>query len=399
MAAKAAASDESSFGLARLLRPVDPGRFFADYWETRPLHVGRNDARYYEELLTLGEIDPLLTVLPPADISLTNADKPLEPKDYARADGTFDVVKATQLFAQGATIIIDRVHRRLPRMTAACRALAREVSAPVHCNLYLTPAGAKGFDTHFDSHDVLILQLAGSKDWTVLDAPVPLPLRNQSFDKGVHPVGEPTLTCTLRAGDLLYIPRGFLHHARSRDEVSLHATVGLEVRRWSDVLVEAVAQLCLDDPEFRLALPPDHARPGFDREAARRTFARLLKRLTDKAAADAAIDRFIDEFAANQPAYVPGQLEQAERSRSLGAGDWVGARREAIYALRVENEQLKLRAQGRELTLPADSRAAVSFALETARYRPCDLPGDWDDEDRLTLVRSLIDEGLVRLLP
>ena len=178
----------------------------------------------------------------------------------------------------------------------------------------------------------------------------------------------------------------------------MHATVGLEARRWSDVLMEAAAELCLADPEFRRGLPPNHARPDFDREAARRTFAGLLKRLTDKATPDAAIDRFIDEFAASQPAYVPGQLDQVLRSAALTAGDWVGARPEAIYALRVEGEQLKIRAQGRELTLPADSRDAVAFALETARYRPRDLPGDYDDEDKLTLVRSLIDEGLVRLL-
>lgn len=125
----------------------------------------------------------------------------------------------------------------------------------------------------------------------------------------------------------------------------------------------------------------------------------MLKRLADEASPDAAIDHFVDEFAAKQAAHVPGQLEQVVRSSALTAGDWVGGRPDAIYVLRLEGELLKIRSQGRELALPAAGRDTVVFALESKRYRVKDLPGDYDEADKVALIRSLIDEGLVRLLP
>jgi len=47
----------------------------------------------------------------------------------------------------------------------------------------------------------------------------------------------------LTAGDLLYMPRGFLHEAWTTDEPSTHLTVGLHVVRWLDLLSVALAQV------------------------------------------------------------------------------------------------------------------------------------------------------------
>jgi ribosomal protein L16 Arg81 hydroxylase len=203
------------------------------------------------------------------------------------------------------------------------------------------------------------------------------------------------MSFVLDAGDLLYIPRGFLHHARSGDETSLHVTLGVVSHRWADVLLEVVAETCLADPAFRRASPVDLARPEFDAASARRSFAELLARVVEKASPDRVLDRLADEFVVNRRALVPGQLAQVAQLHELSEVDWVGARPTLIYRLRADGDVLRIRAHGREVSLPADAGDAVKFALEHERYQVRDLAGDIDEAGKVVLVRRLIEEGLV----
>jgi ribosomal protein L16 Arg81 hydroxylase len=57
------------------------------------------------------------------------------------------------------------------------------------------------------------------------------------------------LDVTLRAGDTMYLPRGWLHQALTTGSDSLHITVGVNVRRWIDE-----ARAALTDSEGELAL-------------------------------------------------------------------------------------------------------------------------------------------------
>jgi len=391
---------DSSFDLARLLQPITPATFFNEFWEERPLHVSRNCRDYYVSLLTLDQIDPLITVLPPETVVLVNADSPIEVGDIARADtaaadSSLDVIKACQLFNAGATISVREAHKLIKSLATMCRVLEREFGAPFQANLYVTPAHGKGFDTHYDTHDTILLQLAGSKDWTIFDSPLRLPLNGQHFDRDLHKVGAPTMSCVLQAGDALYIPRGFLHHGRSQDETSLHATLGILSYRWSDVLLEAMAQLCFSDPEFRRALPLGLGQPSFDMTAARQTFAELLSRAVKEASADSVLERLADEFVVSRRALVPGQFAQMAQLQDLSINDEVGMRPAAIYRLQRQEETMQIRSHGREINLPVEAGDTIVFALQHKRYRVRDLPGDLSDDDKLTIVRRLIEEGLV----
>ena len=150
--------------------------------------------------------------------------------------------------------------------------LERELSFPLQANAYLTPARAQGAKYHYDTHDVFVLQILGSKRWTMYGTPVTLPLRNSDFDAQTHERGEPTMDFELGPGDMAYIPRGVVHDARSSEELSLHITVGILSYRWADLLLEFVADASLKDPAFRKSLPPGFAREDFDRGLAQEIF-------------------------------------------------------------------------------------------------------------------------------
>jgi ribosomal protein L16 Arg81 hydroxylase len=392
------APENPAFDLAKLLHPISVSQFFAEYWEEKPLVIGRDDQGYYKSIVSLERIDPLLTVLPPEAITVTDSDHRPDEADVARADGSLDVVKACQLLAEGTTIVFGEAHKRIETLAALCRELERDLGAPLQCNLYLTPANGQGFEAHYDTHDVLLLQIAGAKEWTIFDSPVRLPLGGQPFDPDRHRIGAATDSFVLQAGDFLYIPRGFVHAARSADKVSLHATLGVLAYRWADVMIETMAQLCLSDPAFRRALPVSLGRPDFDLASARRSFAELLSRAIERADPDRVIERIADEFVVGRRAIIPGQLMQALTAKHLSLGDEIGARSGLLYRLQQDGEHVRVRSQGREITLSLEVINALKFALENKRYLVRDLPGDLADEDKLNLAKRLIDEGLVSKL-
>src|SRR5439155_21535439 len=69
----------------------------------------------------------------------------------------------------------------------------------------------------------------------------------------------PAREIELRAGDLLYLPRGHGHEARTGETMSIHVTLGLYAVTWADLLCLAVYQAAQSDVRFRRALPPGFA--------------------------------------------------------------------------------------------------------------------------------------------
>ncbi len=380
-----------------LISPVSKKHFFQDYWEKKPLVVGRKQRNYFESLFSLDEVDRVLTTLDRRypDVTLKNANREITGDDYTVGDDALDVAKVYQLFGEGSTITFAYLDTVVPSLTSFRRSLESEFSCLCQTNVYLTPARAQGAKPHYDTHDVFVLQVVNSKRWTIYGTPVVLPLTGQDFDRSVHERGDPTLEFELEAGDVAYIPRGVVHDARSGDNVSLHITAGILRTTWTDLLLEFVAEASLNDPAFRKALPPGFARQDFDRAQAREAFRSLLQRLSAKPNFDAVLDRFVDEFISTCPPLLGGQGAQMAALDCLAIDSVAGARAGVISHMRTDGESTSVDCYGRKITFPIHAREAVRFALSNSEFVVRELPGDLDDAGKLALVRRLIREGLV----
>jgi hypothetical protein len=73
----------------------------------------------------------------------------------------------------------------------------------------------------------------------------------------------------------------------------------------------------------------------------------------------------------------------------------VGGRPGLIYRWCVEAESAKLHCHSSEISFPRRIMNAVTYALETPRFRVRDLPGELDDPGKVVLIRRLMREGLV----
>jgi ribosomal protein L16 Arg81 hydroxylase len=142
-------------------------------------------------------------------------------------------------------------------------------------NAYLIPPGQKGLATHYDTHDVFVLQIAGTKHWRLFEETVHLPLEGQRMRPRTEPQTDPT-EFDLLAGDPLYLPRGFAHDAVAVDSMSLHLTVGVRPIIWAFVILTAVEAAIEQEPRFRESLPLGFAADTGIRRAAESNLPVLL---------------------------------------------------------------------------------------------------------------------------
>jgi lysine-specific demethylase/histidyl-hydroxylase NO66 len=305
------------------------------------------------------------------------------------------------LFADGATLVFQGLHRLWPPLHDFAGRLAGELAAPVQVNAYLTPPGGRGFATHYDTHDVFVLQAEGRKRWRVHEPVLVDPLERQPWGGRADEVaataeGPPVLDVELAPGDALYLPRGWLHSAAALDERCLHLTLGVRaLTRYA--LVEALLALAAGEPGLRAGLPL-----GFDvTDEAQLAVplaetARLLRALLERPDAGAVATRLrARAWPATRPAPIR-PVAQAAALAALSADGVVAARGGLRWRLvpAAVPGRLRLELTDRTIELPEFCRAALEALLDGCAVRVGDLPG-LDGGDAVVLVRRLLREAVV----
>ena len=95
--------DPTTDPLAFVLDPVTRAEFVAKYWETRPLLVSRNRPGQFDALLTMREVDRVLTTEPVVhpDVLVADATRDVKPEDYTYPSQLIDVPRLFARFADG----------------------------------------------------------------------------------------------------------------------------------------------------------------------------------------------------------------------------------------------------------------------------------------------------------
>lgn len=380
-----------------VIDPMTPQEFQSLYYERAVCHIRRNNPSYFDDLLSIDHLDRVLTtgLARHPEISLVQNEKQITSNEYVDDNGRVDPVRATRLFRQGATLIFTHLHQRIPSLGRLCEGLERAFSSRMQTNIYLTPPGAQGFAPHWDTHDVFILQIAGTKHWTIYDTKIPLPLHGQHFDRTVHTAGAPTMEFDLEPGDVVYIPRGAIHSARSSEDTSLHITTGLIAFNWTDLLLQAVIAAGINEVELRQNLPlgwPDMADDGRLEREYRARVERLIAQIANTPPPFGVL---ADSLTGDYNSLSSGLLRRAIDSRRLTVASAVRMRDDAAAQPSEDPAQCSLRCGSREFEMPIAVLPALHFMEE---HKPCvvgALPDTMDDESKLVLVRRLMAEGIV----
>jgi len=154
--------------------------------------------------------------------------------------------------ARGATLVVEELQTYCPQLARFTEALTARTGYGTYCAAFATPADSRGVDPHYDTASVFIRQLDGSKRWRVARPPQRWPVRECSSRTDVNT--EVVLEVELRAGQCLYVPRGFIHSGVATQEASVHLSIGLVPPTWA-ALLRRLTETALADEPFREALP------------------------------------------------------------------------------------------------------------------------------------------------
>jgi hypothetical protein len=384
----------SRAALARCLDPVDADTFHADHWEQRPLVVPRDEPGRFDDLLSEADVERLVcsTAIRYPAFRLVREGSQLAVSDYTGEVSwrppfthTADVPRVLGEWAAGATIVLQALHVNWHPLAVFCRLLEGALGRGVQVNAYYTPRGSQGFGVHHDTHDVLVLQVAGTKRWTLYDPLLELPLKHQRYSQALGAHGEATDDLTLRAGDTLYLPRGWLHEAATSQTDSLHLTIGIAAHTWLDAAKDALAA-CEGEP----ALRRDVARADGDALA-----GLLAEELDPELVERRRRRRFLDT---RRPIRADG-LSQLRALAHLDVDTLVERRETVIADLDEDDGGLALVFEGKEIRFPAHAGPELRACFESEEpFRGADLPGELDADGRVVLVRRLAREGFLRVV-
>jgi hypothetical protein len=222
---------------AEFIAPMSEERFLSDYWGRQPLHIPAG-GEPRPDLFGWDWLNGILGVLPhwtPGNLKLVMDTQPIAPEHYTdeveTADGSVRRANPPRVhlfMAMGASLVANSVEDVSPEVREVTAMLSRTFAAVSVANAYCSFKDVQAFDSHYDLHDVFAVHLEGEKRWRIYSnrAAAPIVQMPEAESKAIIPQvkGPPLMEVTMRPGDLLYIPRGYIHDALAGSGASLHVT-------------------------------------------------------------------------------------------------------------------------------------------------------------------------------
>lgn len=385
---------------ASLVAPVADDVFFRDHWEREALVVRDRPATFYRSVFSAAELESVLffSKPKPPDIRVVAKQQDLLPDRYVTADGDLNLNQLYKVYDEGHTIIVNGLQRFCAPVAALCRHVQARLSHAVVANSYLSPAGSTALKPHYDTHDVFVLQVEGSKHWRLYGTPVESPLLG-SFQPVLsrEGLGPPSREVRLSAGDLMYVPRGLVHDAETTESSSLHVTIGVYPAQWLDLAVHALGALAARNARFRRALPVGWLDGTAARTEIRAAFPRILAAVAQEASVDDAFLALEDRLMRQSTPVPDGHFYEVDRVSSLDLDSELAKRDGLPCRIVTGAEEVCIQFPGNTIKGPLLYLEAMRFVADATRpFAVRALPGSLTAERKLGLAQRLVRGGLLR---
>lgn len=385
---------------ADIIAPVSEAEFFSDFHDRHFLHVPASDPEKFSDVMSWDILTSMLNmtaIWSPTSLQLVLDTKPVPTEKYCRQavdrNGQMapqpDAEKVKAWLRRGASLVANDIDTLWPGTAAAADALERRLGGRAQSNLYCSWKQHQAFETHFDTHEVFALHVAGEKVWRIYEGRLDHPIASGAF-KSLGPEyhnahrGAVAAEITLRPGDLLYIPRGQYHDALASSEGCIHLAFGVTHIVGIDVM-SMIYERAMADPLFRRNIPLPEAGPA----ARRRWLGGLAKRLSELADNDEmmqALETFREGFR-----YYRGGFDLPTDALEKNPGDRFAV---AVRSLKVVDAagKFSLHSEKADVPIPADLAGPISWIIERGEFSPSELAAahpELADELRDKLISQL----------
>ncbi|HEY9567903.1 MAG TPA: cupin domain-containing protein, partial [Thalassobaculum sp.] len=227
----------------RLFKSIDRSTFARDYLDQRVFHEA-GSVQDVGRLFSWAKLNELLDrpkLWDGRSVEMAVAGRILDPREYCRPGIARsgeqnlrpDRQRVTALLQKGATFVLDYIEGIDPEITAVTRCIERLFGTHASCNMYCSWQRVPGYASHFDTMDVVAIQIEGEKLWNIYEGR----FSEATFSPGIRPSdftpeqitgmkGRVAQQIVMRPGDILYLPRGVFHDAVATDTASLHLSFG-----------------------------------------------------------------------------------------------------------------------------------------------------------------------------
>lgn len=208
------------------------------YWNRYPFLIQRRDDTFYQNLLCFSDIEDHLSsaLLTYPSTRLSRASGLLNPINFTSEIQSpdqpdliireVDKKKMLQYFHSGYTLILNSIDKKFDKILTLLKSAENHFGLTGSANLYLTPPNSSGFSPHWDDHSVFVLQIYGKKQWLIYDTSEECRNKKSAVYRNLH-ASRPIVDTQIQIGDLLYIPQGFVHSAKTTNSISVHITMGI----------------------------------------------------------------------------------------------------------------------------------------------------------------------------
>lgn len=388
--------------LGWLLQPLSVEKFLTQIWATREYVVKRNRPDYFTGLIDAATIEQHLEYGRP-ERSAVRLIKRADKRDadaYRFADGGIDTVRIRNEFAEGYTLVLNGLERYLPAMAALSRAIEVELGFETQVNAYITPPNSQGFLPHYDDHDVLILQIEGSKTWHVYDSLPLVPTHQLRLRDLFASDGLPAPSDSiLEAGDVLYLPRGRVHAAKATVEPSIHLTLGIHPPSVLALISRAVEALGYRDDRVLASLPPRYAQDASMRAKLGQLVREVADAIDERSIGDgiAAVE---DSIVRRGRCHVAGQLVANPFEAARIDEHTRVIKSQPLYTRVLSiNDGVALQFGQSMVEAGPDHKAAMLFLVRAAEpFRIGEIPG-LPAPQQIELARKLVIDGFLIRMP
>lgn len=381
-----------------LISPLSLDEFSNEIWEQKPYVISRKNREYCKKLFNGGDFDVLLEFsrFSPTEIRVVVNGKQRLFTEYTKADGRVDIGAVSLFYLEKHSIIIHSLENFNSSIAEFTQSLRQFFSARVLINAYLTPRGSQALEAHFDSHDVFIVQIEGSKNWRLYNSATNCPLDGTiqpNFSRDELP--EPR-KITLEKGDVMYIPRGWVHDAEASEESSLHLTIGIHPTQWVDFMSKAMVALSLTHQPFRRSLPLGFLRNQLALDDLQNGLIQLADVLKKEGSAKHAFSILQHEFIQNENSIPSGSLIATLDNISKINLDSVAVKRPHIYSRIISAaESVSIQFNNATLQAPPSYIDALEYISNcTTDFVVSDLP-NLPDNSKISLIQRLVRDGLL----
>lgn len=280
-----------------LIAPKVKEDFLANNWEKKPLVIKREAAEYFSGIISRRIVENYIKSDPEFAVSsliLTRGSG--ENKDI-QAESPVDIDTFSRMVDEEAfTAQVVHPQQRNAKMHALLERLENWSGTLWGSNMYIKQGRSDEgvFEAFSDNVELFVLQLDGETHWRIFEGDQRLS-RDSNTDYAEEDLGPVVLDEVVSAGDLVYIPRGFVHSCTTESGYQYLTLSTYHNQAWCDLLSTAVTEtlesVTRSDVEFREGLPINWT--SFFGRAVEETDANMSNRNTFKFALKARIEKLI----------------------------------------------------------------------------------------------------------